>query len=85
MKKTILYVALSTMLFVLSCGNNPDNHGSSTPIDSTNLNGTAPVQYGAQDPANPDSPRNQGAFDKDPKANTLNHDDSVKKGLIIEP
>ncbi|MES2702071.1 MAG: hypothetical protein V4649_05500 [Bacteroidota bacterium] len=35
-----------------SCSNTGGDHGSSTPIDSTNVNGTAPATYGGNNPAN---------------------------------
>ena len=44
-------LAVCTMLFITSCGNNPDNMGTSQPIDSTNMNGQAPATYGGDDPA----------------------------------
>lgn len=44
---------LTTAIIVASCApNDPENRGSSTPIDSTNLNGTAPATWGADNPAN---------------------------------
>ena len=49
--KTIKYIAVicGVSLFLVSCNDN--NPGSSTPIDSTNVNGTAPATYGGNDPA----------------------------------
>lgn len=40
------------MLTWTACSNDPENMGHSTPIDSTNDNGTAPATWGANDPAN---------------------------------
>ena len=82
MKKTTFALVAALAMCLASCGSNPENSVSSTPIDSTNVNGTAPVQYGPVDPASPDSPRYQGAFDTGARANTLSHQDSVNKGLI---
>ena len=60
-----------------SC-NDPETHnGSSTPIDSTNLEGTAPATYGADDPADPDAPRYDGRFDTSIRANTSSEADSI--------
>jgi len=62
----------------VSCNNNPENNGSSTPIDSTNLTGAAPATYGADNPASPDSPRNQGAYEEGIRANNASSQDSMK-------
>jgi hypothetical protein len=43
---------LAVTLFAVSCNNDADDHGHSTPIDSTNLNGTASATYGGDNPAN---------------------------------
>jgi hypothetical protein len=59
-----------------SCNNTGE--GSSTPIDSTNLEGTAPATYGPGDPANPDYPVNEGSMDTTLKANTMSSEDSAK-------
>lgn len=80
--KKITLVAIATLAVMsMGCGTNLDNTPSSTPVDSTNLYGDAPVKYGPIDPANPDSPRNQGAYDTGMRANTMNKDDSVRKDL----
>lgn len=49
MKKyvSIVFIALS-----LAACNNSSEKGHSTPIDSTNVNGTAPATYGPDDPRN---------------------------------
>ena len=44
-------VALALPLLMLSCMDQGDQRAESTPIDSTNLNGTAPATYGGDDPA----------------------------------
>lgn len=80
MKITKLFVLGSMLALVTACGSNPDNKASSTPIDSTNLNGEAPVTYGPTDPASPDSPRYQGAYDTGARANTLSGADSQRMG-----
>ncbi len=41
-------VAAACLTAITSCGDNIDNSATSTPIDSTNINGTAPVEYGAK-------------------------------------
>ncbi len=51
-KIVALVLILAIGLFTLSCGNDASKMGSSTPIDSTNVNGTAPATYGANNPAN---------------------------------
>lgn len=53
--KTIKGIALifGVAFIMAACNsNNSDNMGSSTPIDSTNVNGTAPATYGGNNPAN---------------------------------
>lgn len=50
-----LRMAFTTILIsvmAISCADQGDKTGKSTPIDSTNVNGTAPVTYGGDDPAN---------------------------------
>ena len=44
-------VLIILSILSLSCGNANDE-GRSTPIDSTNVKGTAPATYGGDDPAN---------------------------------
>jgi len=43
-------VAIALITFSSSCGNN-NNSGVSTPVDSTNINGTPSVEYKKDDPA----------------------------------
>ncbi|RYE22892.1 MAG: hypothetical protein EOP51_12110 [Sphingobacteriales bacterium] len=78
LKYSILAVGL--LIGAASCaGNNPENNASSTPIDSTNVNGTAPATYGADNPAQPDSPKYEGGANAaDAKANTRSSEDSAK-------
>lgn len=46
-------ILLITILSLASCmSNEAEDQGKSTPIDSTNLNGTAPATYGGDNPAN---------------------------------
>lgn len=79
MKKTAFILVLPAILAFASCGNGTkDTVPGSTPIDSTNINGTAPATYNAQDPAMPDSPRSQGATESGLRANTANSEDSAK-------
>lgn len=79
--RKITLVAIATLAVIItSCGSNPENTVSSTPIDSTNLNGEAPVKYGPVDPANPDSPRYQGAHDTGLRINTMSSADSNRLG-----
>ncbi len=51
LNKTLLLIALVGFL-LSSCADQGEEIGTSTPIDSTNLNGTAPATYGGDDPAN---------------------------------
>lgn len=47
------YLPLILALGLASCGSNSGNNSAtSIPIDSTKLTGAAPVQYGAENPAN---------------------------------
>jgi hypothetical protein len=48
---TIALLLLATLGFA-SCANGGEETATSTPIDSTKANGTAPVQYGGENPAN---------------------------------
>ena len=73
-------LAFAVLFALASCGDNPENHNaSSTPIDSTNLTGEAPVQYGADNPAVPDSPKTQGAHEEGIRANNASSEDSMKR------
>jgi hypothetical protein len=75
-------VLIVTAFLAASCANNAQNNATTTPTDSTNINGTAPVTYGPDSPAssNPNGPMNSVA-DTGLRANTANHDDSVHRGL----
>ena len=53
--KTVVLIAAISLL-AASCGNGT---GSSTPIDSTNVKGTAPATYGANNPANDERDSNR--------------------------
>lgn len=66
----------------MSCTNDPDNRGSSTPIDSSNLHGAPGATYGPDNPIDPKPPVYEGQYDTGMQPNTMNHDDSVKEGLI---
>lgn len=52
-----IIILMGISLMMASClnnenGNSAKDQGSSTPIDSTNVNGTAPATYGGNNPAN---------------------------------
>lgn len=67
-KFLILGLSFLTMIAV-SCGSDPDNRAKSVHIDSTNINGTAPVKYGADNPADTTA-RYQSSDDTGRRANT---------------
>ena len=72
-------LAMVILLGAASCSSgNKGNNASSTPIDSTNASGAAPAVYGADDPANPDSARNQGSFEEGNRVNTTSSEDTMK-------
>ena len=71
-------LAFAAMAALVSCGNNPDNTAGSTPIDSTNISGEAPAQFGPHDPANPTPPVYEGSTDSGLRANTASKEDSMK-------
>lgn len=48
--RSILSVLSVSLIALSSCGNGEE--GRSTPIDSTNMNGTAPATYDGENPAN---------------------------------
>lgn len=50
-RKELIAFALTGLIFA-SCGGQGEDRGTSTPIDSTNLNGTQPAVYGGDNPAN---------------------------------
>ena len=74
--KRILQVMLCITLLSASCGD-PDNSGSSTPIDSTNQYGTAPAEYGPDDPTE-DEEQYQGIEDSGLRVNTVSGQDSAE-------
>lgn len=76
-------VLIVTAFMAASCANNAQNNATSTPTDTTNINGTAPVVYGPDSPAsaNPNGAMNSVA-DTGLRANTTSHEDSVRKGLV---
>ena len=72
-------LAIGLLIGAASCtGSNPDNNASSTPVDSTNASGAAPVTYGADDPAAPDSAKYQGSNETGNKVNTASSEDTAK-------
>jgi hypothetical protein len=83
--KTIKFAMVIAALLVMSCtGNNPERKATTVPIDSVNLNGDAPVDYGPRDPANPKPAIDPDSRDTGMKANTMNHEDSVREGLKLK-
>lgn len=75
----LLTLSLIAALTFSSCGdsNNPENAGESTPIDSTNLHGTAPATYGPENPATTGEVPHDG-YDTSLRANTASSEDSAK-------
>ncbi|RYZ49786.1 MAG: hypothetical protein EOP49_15450 [Sphingobacteriales bacterium] len=50
---SLITVLFASGILLTSCGSGGgEDTGRSTPIDSTNLNGTAPATYGGENPAN---------------------------------
>lgn len=80
----ILAAFLLASCSLIACNSNPDNMGSSTPIDSSNLYGAPGATYGADNPADPKPPKYEGQYDTGMQANTMNHDDSVNQGLLTK-
>ncbi len=82
MKTSLLSIVLfSTVLFASCETRTGNNTGNSNPIDSTNLNGTAPATYGPDNPTNDTLPKNN-VDDTGTKANTVHHtgyDSTLKK------
>lgn len=73
MKPHLIAIALSSSILFASCNaSNGNNTGNSTPIDSTNLNGTAPAVYGPDNPANDTLPKNN-VGDTGTKANNVHN------------
>lgn len=79
MKKLALILSVSA--FIAACNAKPENNGSSTPIDSSNVNGTAGAKYGPDNPAAPAPPRNEGSNDSGLRANTASSEDSANLNL----
>ena len=74
--KTIksVFFLVAVILFAASCGNEGANRGASTPIDSTNVNGTAPATYGGNNPANDQKDTNKTNInDTGTKANNVHN------------
>jgi hypothetical protein len=70
-----LLLATIVSFATASCGNTEE--GSSTPIDSTNLHGTAPATYGDDTSNHPVYEGNMDTTDRLP-ANTASSEDSAK-------
>ncbi|WP_276131685.1 hypothetical protein [Polluticoccus soli] len=68
---------LALGLVTASCGNDTED-GSSTPIDTTNVHGTAPATYSPEDPAHPNAPVYEGNLDTGLQSNTMSAEDSAK-------
>ena len=66
-KQILLPFAACLLLF--SCQSNNDNRGTSTPIDSTNDQGTAPAVYGGDNPANDQDTNYQNSSDTGTRIN----------------
>jgi len=68
----ITVLLLSIILLATSCGSNGANQGTSTPIDSTNVKGSAPATYGGNNPANDQTDTNKTNInDTGTKANNI--------------
>jgi len=66
----IYSVLLLTTLLLTACAGDPENtNARSVNVDSSNVHGTAPVQYGADDPADT-TPKLQSSDDTGRRANT---------------
>ncbi len=70
-------VLLVIGLAISSCGNNGQNKGASTPIDSTNVNGTPPATYGGDNPTKDTNLIN--ADDTGTKANNIHNEGTYRK------
>ncbi len=68
----LAFALSSTILFTACNAQNGNNTGNSTPIDSTNVNGTAPATYGGDNPANDTLPKNN-VGDTGTKANNVHN------------
>jgi hypothetical protein len=63
-------------LITLSCtSRSSERNGVATPIDSTNVNGTAPATYGGNNPANDETDTNKNNYgDTGTKANNIHNE-----------
>lgn len=69
--KGIAFIAIS--LSIASCTDQGSETGRSTPIDSTNARGTAPVTYGGDDPASIQDTTMANSSDTGTKANNVSN------------
>lgn len=75
--KRLLIIALTiTTIFAASCGDDSESI-SSTPIDSTNLHGTAPASYEADNPDAAQHPKYEGQYDTGMRAGTVSSADTA--------
>lgn len=74
--KTIQYLLIGAMITASAC-NGTAEQGSSTPIDSTNLHGTAPATY-SDAPNDTMYPKYEGQGDDGLRANTASSEDSAE-------
>lgn len=63
-------IMVAASIVACSCGTRGENMGESTPIDSTNVYGTAPATYGGEDPA---SQLDTNVADTGTKANNIHN------------
>lgn len=69
----IVIAIICSLVIFISCGNQGDETGKSTPIDSTNVKGTAPATYGGDDPANIQDTNRTNVDDTGSKANNVSN------------
>jgi hypothetical protein len=55
MRKLLFLIA--GIVLISACTNDPNKHGTSTAIDSTNVSGTAPAVYGGHNPQDDTLPK----------------------------
>lgn len=75
------FIALTLPLIMTSCMDQGDQRAESTPIDSTNVHGTAPATYGGTDPAkeaNPHPNESDTGTDAGNVSNNGNPENEVK-------
>lgn len=77
-------MAICFAIAAVSCKNNTDNSGaneaSSPPIDSTNVKGSAPAQYGGNNPANDTRDSNRtNTNDTGTKPNNIHNEGTYKR------